>query len=48
MTLSLFTLLVAMCIGSVPGFFVGQWRSEFSRGRFEAKRAWENRNTYRR
>ncbi len=47
MTVSMFTLFIAMCVGGVLGFFVGQFWSEFSRGKFDAKRAWEHRKSYR-
>jgi hypothetical protein len=46
-TLSTFTLLVAMCFGSVPGYLVGQWKAETFRAKFDMKRTWENRRAYR-
>ncbi len=37
-----------LIVGAACGFPVGQWWAEFARGKFEAKRAWENRAAYRR
>jgi hypothetical protein len=35
-------------IGAFLGFYLGRWRAENARARFDQKRAWEGRKAYRR
>lgn len=40
-------LLILIGIGCMFGFFIGRWRAENRRARFDMKRTWEGRRSYR-
>ncbi len=40
-------ILVWAGIGSVGGFYVGRWWAEVARAKFDMKRVWDGRQSYR-
>ena len=38
---------VILIIGMVLGFYLGRWRTENRRARFDQDRIWKSRDTYR-
>jgi hypothetical protein len=40
-------LVLALLVGTIPGFYVGRWWSELGRGQHDARRAWDGRRKYR-
>jgi hypothetical protein len=45
---TLFALLAGAALGGFGWYPLGVWSSEFRRGKHEAERAWNNRDSYRR
>jgi hypothetical protein len=37
-----------LLVGMIPGFYVGRWSAERGRARYDGKRAWNQRQNYRR
>ena len=39
---------VLLVIGMIPGFYLGRWRAEGRRARFDQDRVWASKDAYRR
>jgi hypothetical protein len=40
-------LVLVLALGGLLGFFVGRWRAENRRARFDMERTWQGRRGYR-
>ncbi|WP_156934778.1 hypothetical protein [Pseudonocardia spinosispora] len=41
------TLWIMLFIGAVPGYYLGRWRAENRRARFDQDNVWKGRHKYR-